>query len=102
LGIDEAKDVAEAFLKDHGVRTVRIGLTDLDGIHRGKRIPVKYFLDSVWRKGSNICDILFGWDVADEPMTNLAFTGWHTGGGGSPQHTYRLGRFAIVLDSLDT
>ncbi|MGE3414201.1 MAG: glutamine synthetase family protein [Dehalococcoidia bacterium] len=79
MGIDEAKDVAEAFLKDHGVRTVRIGLTDLDGIHRGKRIPVKYFLDSVWRKGSNICDILFGWDVADEPMTNLAFTGWHTG-----------------------
>jgi len=75
----DARAATEAFLTGHGIRTVRIGLTDIDGLHRGKRIPVQYFLDSVWRKGSNICDILFGWDVADEPMSNLSFTGWHTG-----------------------
>ncbi|CAB4933210.1 MAG: glutamine synthetase [Actinobacteria bacterium] len=74
----EARQAAEAFLTEHGITTVRIAGTDIDGLLRGKRIPVDYFLESVWDKGSNIADILFGWDVADEPMTNLTFTGWHT------------------------
>lgn len=78
MGSSEARSAAEAFLTEHGITTVRIAGTDIDGLLRGKRIPVNYFLESVWEKGSNIADILFGWDVADEPMPNLTFTGWHT------------------------
>ena len=69
----------ERWLSDNDIETIRIGATDIDGLLRGKRLPVDYFLDSVWSKGSNICDILFGWDVADEPMPELTFTGLHTG-----------------------
>lgn len=78
MGSTEAFAATEAFLTEHNIKTVRIGGTDIDGLLRGKRIPVNYFLESVWEKGSNIADILFGWDVADELMDNLTFTGWHT------------------------
>jgi glutamine synthetase len=79
VGSTEARAAAETFLTENNITTVRIGGTDIDGLLRGKRIPVNYFLESVWKKGSNISDILFGWDVADELLDNLTFTGWHTG-----------------------
>jgi glutamine synthetase len=67
------------FLEKHEIRTVRVGAVDIDGVWRGKRIPVQYFSDSVWEKGTNICNILFGWDMVDESLTGLAYTGWQTG-----------------------
>ena len=73
------RERVERWLAEHDIHTIRIGATDIDGLLRGKRLPVDYFLESVWTKGSNICDILFGWDVADEPMPSLTFTGLHTG-----------------------
>ena len=79
MGSTDARAAAETFLTENNITTVRIGGTDIDGLLRGKRIPVDYFLESVWKKGSNISDILFGWDVADELLDNLTFTGWHTG-----------------------
>ena len=66
------------FIADHGIRTFRIAAPDIDGLQRGKRIPAEYFASSVAHKGSNIADILFGWDVMDELLDNLTFTGWHT------------------------
>ncbi|MDJ1370042.1 glutamine synthetase [Gulosibacter molinativorax] len=56
-----------------------MGAVDTDGLWRGKRVAVRYFADAVHAAGSNICDILFGWDIQDTLIPNLTFTGWHTG-----------------------
>lgn len=68
-----------AFVEEHAIQTVRVGAIDIDGVLRGKRIPVQYFTDSVWEAGTNICNILFGWDMVDELLPGLNYTGWHTG-----------------------
>ena len=52
---------------------------DIDGLWRGKRIAAPYFLESVARKGTNICNILFGWDMQDASINDLSYTGWQTG-----------------------
>ncbi|MER5221043.1 glutamine synthetase family protein [Streptomyces flaveus] len=67
------------FIKKNGIHTFKIGAVDLDGLWRGKRISSEYFLNGVWRDGTFLCNILFGWDLQDEPITELAYTGAHTG-----------------------
>lgn len=69
----------ERLIQEHSIDTVKLGAVDIDGLWRGKRLPVEYFLRDVWRNGSQISDILFGWDVQDALIPGLAFTGWHTG-----------------------
>ncbi|MBV6755484.1 glutamine synthetase family protein [Rhodococcus opacus] len=67
------------FVEANGIHTFKIGAVDLDGLWRGKRISAEYFVDSVHRDGTNICNILFGWDMQDEMISDLTYTGWHTG-----------------------
>jgi glutamine synthetase len=67
------------FAEENSIHTFKIGAVDLDGLWRGKRIPVDYFVESVYRSGTYICNILFGWDMQDEPISDLSYTGWHTG-----------------------
>jgi glutamine synthetase len=67
------------FVQEHSIHTVKIGAVDLDGLWRGKRISRDYFVDSVHATGTNICNILFGWDIDDEPIPDLNYTGWDTG-----------------------
>lgn len=67
------------FVEQNSIHTFKIGAVDMDGLWRGKRISSGYFTDSVYSSGTNICNILFGWDLQDEPMSDLAFTGAHTG-----------------------
>jgi glutamine synthetase len=69
----------EAFADEHQIHTFKIGAVDLDGLWRGKRVSRDYFLDSVCEKGTYICNILFGWDMQDEPISDLAYTGYDTG-----------------------
>lgn len=73
--VEELKE----FVSAHGIKTFKIGAVDIDGLWRGKRIAAPYFLESVATKGTNICNILFGWDVQDQSIPNLKYTGWHTG-----------------------
>ena len=59
---------------------VKIGLTDLDGVMRGKLLAA----DSVVRGiegGLTFCDCIVGWDSDDTLYTNNpnGVTGWHTG-----------------------
>lgn len=69
----------ERVIQENAIDTVKLGVVDIDGLWRGKRLPVEYFLRDVWRNGSQISNILFGWDVQDTLIPGLAFTGWHTG-----------------------
>lgn len=71
------------FVKDHPAGKVKIALTDIDGILRGKYISVEKFI-SILKASTGFCDVVFGWDAADAAYDNASFTGWHTGYPDSP------------------
>ena len=81
-------DVAEklAGYRERGARQVKLGLTDIDGVIRGKYVSLEKFA-GLLAKGGGFCDCVFGWDVADELYDRGSFTGWHTG---FPDADYRL------------
>lgn len=74
----EQLDRVRALSEEHQVETVLMGATDIDGLWRGKRVPSHYFLQSAW-EGSHICKGIFGWDVADQLIPGLDYTGWERG-----------------------
>jgi glutamine synthetase len=57
---------------------VKLAVTDIDGILRGKVISFDKFR-SIVEKGFGFCDVVFGWDAVDKAYDNGVFTGWHTG-----------------------
>ncbi|HTI09373.1 MAG TPA: hypothetical protein VL832_12480 [Puia sp.] len=57
---------------------VKLAITDIDGVLRGKVISFEKFR-SVAEKGFGFCDVVFGWDAGDQAYDNATFTGWHTG-----------------------
>ncbi|MDB5059569.1 MAG: glutamine synthetase, partial [Chloroflexi bacterium] len=67
-----------ALIADRGIDTVKIGGADLDGVYRGKRIPARAFLDGL-DHGFAQCDVIFGWDIGEELVPGLKFTGWESG-----------------------
>ena len=60
------------------VEKVKLAITDIDGVLRGKVISFDKFR-SIAEKGFGFCDVVFGWDAADKAYDNGEFTGWHTG-----------------------
>jgi glutamine synthetase len=73
----DAKELKEAFEK-HGIRRVKVGGYDIDGVLRGKYIA----LEKIWgalKDPIGFCDVIFGWDVADMVYDNGTLTGSHTG-----------------------
>ena len=71
-------------LKQKNIQYVKVAITDIDGILRGKYIHLDKFLKSL-ESGYGFCDVIFGWDSSDQlyEFKNSAkdnlFTGWHTG-----------------------
>ncbi|MFT4833437.1 MAG: glutamine synthetase [Marinoscillum sp.] len=57
---------------------VKVAITDIDGILRGKIIHRDKFLSAL-ESGAGFCDVIFGWDMADVAYDNAKVTGWHTG-----------------------
>jgi glutamine synthetase len=50
----------------------------MEGIYRGKRVASRFFLDSL-TDGFAQCDVLFGWDIAENVLPNLTFSNWARG-----------------------
>src|SRR5687767_4337033 len=71
-------DVLLKWFEEKGVRQVKIGAVDVDGVWRGKYVSVEKFI-SACKSGLGFCDVVFGWDIADELLDNTKVTGWHTG-----------------------
>ncbi len=71
---------------EEGIPRIKLGVTDVDGVIRGKYISLDKFA-SIADGTSGFCDCVLGWDVADELYDNATFTGWHTG---FPDALYRL------------
>jgi glutamine synthetase len=67
-----------ARVKASGSAKVKVAITDIDGILRGKYIHKDKFLSAV-DGGFGFCNVVFGWDAGDVCYDNTAYTGWHTG-----------------------
>ena len=82
-------------IEEHGIETVKVGGPDLEGVYRGKRMLAVQFLAAARDHGVAQCDCLFGWDIAEELIPGLRFTGWQTG---FPNMVMRpdLATFALV------
>jgi glutamine synthetase len=73
-----AIDDLQQQLEVAGTEKVKVAITDIDGILRGKVIGFDKF-KSIVEKGFGFCDVVFGWDAGDRAYDNGTFTGWHTG-----------------------
>lgn len=73
------KDFVEAFVREHDIKVIKMGGVDIDGLWRGKRLSADYFVKAAHEAGSNICNILFGWDMHDESIPLVTYTGFNTG-----------------------
>jgi len=71
------KQVLQALADVHAEK-VKVAITDIDGVLRGKVISIEKFL-SIAEKGFGFCDVVFGWDAGDVAYDNAKITGWHTG-----------------------
>ncbi len=75
------KPKSKALLADvekdrHG--KVKVAITDIDGILRGKYLHKEKFLGAA-KSGFGFCNVVFGWDSADVCYDDVKYTGWHTG-----------------------
>ena len=62
----------------HPASKVKVAVTDIDGILRGKVMHRDKFLSAL-DGGFGFCSVVFGWDAIDTAYDNAQFTGWHTG-----------------------
>ena len=60
------------------IEFVKIGAPDMEGVFRGKRVAGQYFLDAL-DAGFAQCDVLFGWDIAENVLPDLKFSNWERG-----------------------
>lgn len=65
-------------VKNSPFNKVKLVVTDIDGILRGKIVSRDKFL-SIAEGGFGFCDVVFGWDAGDVAYDNAKVTGWHNG-----------------------
>ena len=65
-------------LSEKNISKVKVAITDIDGILRGKYIHLDKF-KSAAESGFGFCNVVFGWDCADVCYDNIDYTGWHSG-----------------------
>ncbi len=73
-------------IRSMDVRKVKVAVTDVDGILRGKYLLKEKFLKAA-ESGMGFCNVVLGWDCNDAAYDNTAYTGWHTG---YPDATVRI------------
>ena len=71
------KEDAKCIVEERGLSHVKLGVTDIDGIMRGKYVSREKFF-SILEKGMSFCDVVLGWDSNDQLYDNVTYTGWHT------------------------
>ena len=59
---------------------VKVAITDMDGVLRGKYINKQKLQSALEGDGGfGFCNVIFGWDAADVCYDDAAYTGWHSG-----------------------
>ncbi len=64
-------------LETSGIEYVKVAVSDIDGIFRGKYMKRDKFLSAL-EGGFGFCDVVLGWDSNDQLYDQSSFTGWHT------------------------
>jgi glutamine synthetase len=72
------KDEILDFIRKHPLAKVKLAVTDMDGILRGKYVSAEKFF-GIAESNMNFCDVVFGWDSNDVAYDNGKVTGWSTG-----------------------
>lgn len=77
--VSSAADL-KALVEQRGMSHIKVGVTDADGVLRGKYMKKEKFLSAL-EKGFGFCDVVLGWDSYDQLYENpgVKYTGWHTG-----------------------
>lgn len=80
VGDVKTAEDAKSIVDERGLKHVKIGLTDLDGVMRGKYMSRDKFFSAL-DNGFGFCDVVLGWDSCDQLYENpgVEYTGWHTG-----------------------
>src|SRR5215210_3371160 len=73
-----ANDIVERIRKSSTTGKVKVAVSDIDGILRGKYIHRDKFFSAV-ESGFGFCDVVLGWDLHDQCYDNTKLTGWHHG-----------------------
>jgi glutamine synthetase len=76
IPISAAKAIA-AVKNAPGTR-VKVAVSDIDGVLRGKYLHKEKFYSAV-EGGFGFCDVVLGWDMMDVTYDNTTHTGWHKG-----------------------
>ncbi len=77
MSMNKPEDVIKQIRKSEASK-VKVAVTDIDGVLRGKIMHVDKFLSSI-ESGFGFCNVVFGWDNSDTCYDNVDYTGWHTG-----------------------
>ena len=73
---------ALAAVRKSGAGKVKVAVSDIDGILRGKYLHIDKFLGAAQPApagGFGFCDVVFGWDAMDQCYDNTTLTGWQHG-----------------------
>ena len=73
-----ARKTVAARVEKSGAQKVKVAITDIDGILRGKYIHKDKLLSAL-EAGFGFCNVVFGWDAGDVSYDDAAYTGWHSG-----------------------
>lgn len=65
-------------LRKEGATKVKVAVSDIDGILRGKYLHIDKF-EGATSGGFGFCDVVFGWDAHDVTYDNTSVTGWQHG-----------------------
>jgi len=69
---------AKKIVDERGLTDVKVAVTDIDGVLRGKYLSRDKFFSAL-DGGFGFCDVVIGWDSNDQLYDNTRITGWHTG-----------------------
>lgn len=65
-------------VEEDAIEYVKIGTPDIEGVYRGKRVAARHFLNSL-EEGLAQCDVIFGWDIAENVLPGLKVSNWEHG-----------------------
>ena len=65
-------------LRRSDAQKIKVAITDIDGILRGKYMQTEKFLSAA-ESGFGFCNVVLGWDSHDVCYDNVKYTGWHSG-----------------------
>ena len=73
---------ALAAIRKSGASKVKVAVSDIDGVLRGKYLHIGKFEGAAEQGpggGFGFCDVVFGWDMGDQCYDNTNVTGWQHG-----------------------